>query len=138
MSVPQTTTPEQILRGARTVAVLGMKSEPGEPAHDIPAYLEKHGYRITPVNPALAEAGYPGAVASLSELADAPDVVEVFRRADALPEHLDELLALRPGAVWLQQGIRNDEVAAQLEAAGIPVVQDRCMGETLRAMRHAG
>lgn len=138
MPLPQTTSPEEILRDAHTVAVLGMKAEPGEPAHDIPTFLAEQGYRIIPVNPKLAEAGYPGAVASLTDLDQAPDVVEVFRRPEAIPQHLDELLALRPGAVWFQEGIRNDAVAEQLEQAGIPVVQDRCMGETLRAMQQAG
>lgn len=121
--------PAEILRSARTIAVLGMKGddEPEAPASAVPQYLAAQGYRILPVNPELAEAGYPGAVATLAELPEAPDVVEVFRSSENVAGHADELLALRPKAVWLQLGIRNDEVARRLEEAGIRVVQDRCM-----------
>lgn len=121
--------PAEILRGARTIAVLGMKGddEPEAPASAVPQYLAAHGYTIIPVNPELAEAGYPGAVATLGELAAAPDVVEVFRSPENVAAHADELLALKPKAVWFQLGIRNDAVARRLEEAGIRVVQDRCM-----------
>lgn len=121
--------PAEILRTARTIAVLGMKGddEPESPASAVPQYLAAHGYTVVPVNPELAEAGHPGAVATLAELKEPPDVVQVFRNAENVAEHADELLALRPKAVWLQAGIRNDEVARRLEEAGIRVVQDRCM-----------
>jgi len=121
--------PAEILESARTIAVLGMKGDddPGAPANSVPRYLEAHGYTIIPVNPGLAGSGYPGAVATLADLKEPPDVVEVFRGADKLDLHVDELLALRPKAVWFQLGIRNDDVARRLESAGIRVVQDRCM-----------
>ncbi|HEX2190689.1 MAG TPA: CoA-binding protein [Longimicrobiaceae bacterium] len=121
--------PAEILRTARTIAVLGMKGddEPDSPASAVPQYLAAHGYTVLPVNPELVEAGHPGAVATLGELKEPPDVVEVFRNPENVAEHADELLALRPKAVWLQLGIRNDEVARRLEEAGIRVVQDRCM-----------
>jgi predicted CoA-binding protein len=121
--------PAEILRGARTIAVLGMKGddEPEAPASAVPQYLAAHGYTIIPVNPELAESGHPGAVATLGELTEAPDVVEVFRSPENIAEHADELLALKPKAVWFQLGIRNDAVARRLEEAGIRVVQDRCM-----------
>ncbi|HEU0076956.1 MAG TPA: CoA-binding protein [Longimicrobiaceae bacterium] len=121
--------PAEILRSARTIAVLGMKGEdePESPASAVPQYLAAHGYRVIPVNPELAEAGHPGAVATLGELTEAPDVVEVFRSPENIAEHADELLALKPKAVWFQLGIRNDAVARRLEEAGIRVVQDRCM-----------
>ncbi|HEU0013787.1 MAG TPA: CoA-binding protein [Longimicrobium sp.] len=127
MEVPETAA--NILRTAKTIAVLGMKGEDaaGEPAHAVPAYLAAQGYRIIPVNPRLARDGYPGAVAGLGDLPEAPDVVEVFRSPEAVGRHVDELLALRPKAVWMQLGIRNDEAARRLEEAGIQVVQDRCM-----------
>ncbi len=127
---------ERILRDARSIAVLGMKdsSESSEPAAQIPDYLRQQGYRIVPVNPELAEADYPGAVATLGELPEPPDVVEVFRNSDAVTAHADELLALHPKAVWLQLGIRNDAVAERLRAAGIEVVQDACMLKVHAAM----
>lgn len=121
--------PKQILRDATTIAVLGMKGEDHrhEPAHRIPMYLADHGYEITPVNPKLVEQGYPGAVANLTELDEPPDIVEVFRRSENLASHLDDFLAAKPGAVWFQQGIRDDAVALKLRQAGIQVVQDKCM-----------
>lgn len=136
--VPETAA--EILRSARTIAVLGMKGSdaPREPAHTVPAYLADQGYRVVPVNPELAGAGHPGAVGHLSDLAEAPDVVEVFRPSDALHEHADELLELGPEAVWLQLGIRNDAVARRLEEAGIRVVQDRCMYRDHRALKADG
>jgi predicted CoA-binding protein len=130
----------QVLRSAKTVAVLGMKGDdqPDSPAHGVPMYLKAHGYTVIPVNPALAAKGYPGAVASLADLKEAPDVVQVFRRPEAVAAHVDELIALHPGTVWLQLGIRNDEAAKNLEAAGIRVVQDRCMYRDHHALAQAG
>lgn len=120
-----------ILSGARVVAVLGAKADPSAPAHYVPAYLARHGYRIRPVNPALVGRTLFGSpvVARLADLDEPADVIEVFRRTEHLPGHAREILALswRPLAVWLQLGIRHDAVAAELARAGIRVVQDRCM-----------
>lgn len=120
-----------ILREAKTVAVLGAKSGAGEPAWYVPDYLARHGYRIRPVNPTLARRELFGVavVPRLADLDEPADVVEVFRRAEHLPGHVAELLALswRPRAVWFQLGIRHDEAARRLAQAGIRVVQDRCM-----------
>lgn len=120
-----------ILREAKTVAVLGAKADPAEPACFVPAYLRAHGYRIRPVNPKIA--GRPVhdgmAVGRLQELAEPADVIEIFRRPEHLPGHAREILALpwRPKAVWFQLGIRNDAAAEILARAGIRVVQNRCM-----------
>ncbi len=121
----------RILREARTIAVLGAKAIPAEPAHYVPAYLHAHGYAIFPVNPTLAGRMVLGApvVGALADLAAPVDVIEVFRRPEYLPGHAREILALpwRPHVVWFQLGIRNDDAAATLARAGIRVVQDRCM-----------
>ena len=121
----------RILREARTVAVLGAKARPGEPAYYVPAYLAREGYRVVPVNPTLAGTTILGepVVPTLAELSAPVDVVEIFRRPEYLPGHADEILALpwRPAVVWFQLGIRNDTAAARLAQAGIRVVQDRCM-----------
>ena len=121
----------RILREARTVAVLGAKARPGEPAYYVPAYLAREGYHVVPVNPTLAGTTILGepVVPTLAELAAPVDVVEIFRRPEYLPGHADEILALpwRPAVVWFQLGIRNDTAAARLAQAGIRVVQDRCM-----------
>ncbi|HYS18871.1 MAG TPA: CoA-binding protein [Candidatus Binatia bacterium] len=121
----------EILREAKTVAVLGAKASPTEAAHYVPAYLLSRGYRIRPVNPKLAGQRLHDAptVAALRGLAEPADVIEVFRRPEFLSSHADEILALpwRPKTVWFQLGIRNDAAAEKLARAGIRVVQDRCM-----------
>jgi uncharacterized protein len=120
-----------ILREARTIAVLGAKVGAGEPAYYVPAYLADRGYVVRPVNPTLAGRQLFGVpvVATLGDLDDPVDVIEIFRRAEHLPAHATEILALpwRPRAVWFQLGIRHDEAARRLSDAGIKVVQDRCM-----------
>jgi len=119
----------KILTRTRTIAVLGMKAAPAEDAYQVPHYLQQHGYRIVPVNPKLREVLHEPAYASLKELPFPVDLVDVFRAVDHLPGHVDEILAMRPrpGAVWFQLGIRSDACASRLEAAGLRVVQDRCI-----------
>ena len=120
-----------VLETARTVAVLGAHPEPGKAAHYVPLYLHEHGYRIVPVNPVYTDRVLFGESprASLADLDEQVDVVDVFRPAERLPAHVAEILAMRPRpkVVWLQQGIRHDEVARELAEAGIDVVQDACM-----------
>jgi predicted CoA-binding protein len=121
----------RILREARTVAVLGAKAQPSQPAYYVPAYLAREGYQVLPVNPMLTGAEILGTtvVATLAELPGPVDVIDVFRRPEYLPDHATEILALpwRPAVVWFQLGIRNDAAAERLARAGIRVVQDRCM-----------
>jgi uncharacterized protein len=121
----------RILTESRAIAVLGAKADRFAPAHFVPAYLLDHGYRILPVNPTIAGQhvfGVP-AVARLADLAEPADLVEVFRRPQYLSGHAEEILAMihRPAVVWFQLGIRHDGAAERLAAAGIRVVQDRCM-----------
>jgi predicted CoA-binding protein len=121
----------RVLQEARVVAVLGAKRRPEQPAHYVPAYLRAHGYRILPVNPTLAGESVLGGtgVATLADLPEPADVIEVFRRPEHLPGHAMEILALpwRPRVVWFQLGIRHDGAAERLARAGLEVVQDRCM-----------
>jgi len=123
-----------IVRGMRTVAVVGMKGDdrPEESAVSIPAMLQQRGYRVIPVNPKLASSLGERAWPDLASVPEPFDLVDVFRRPDAIPGLADQILALpperRPEVVWLQSGIRHDEAAARLAAAGIDVVQDRCLG----------
>ena len=127
-----------ILRTARTVAVLGAHFEAQRPAFYVPDYLHDSGYTVLPVNGTLVGRTLWGApvVGALTELTVPVDVVDVFRRAEALPAHVDEILAMKPlpKVVWFQSGVRNDAVARTLEGAGITVVQDRCMLADHRAM----
>ena len=128
-----------LLRRVRRIAVLGIKTaESGQPAHFVPAYAQRAGFEIVPV-----PVYYPDATEILGEpvyrkIADVPgevDLVNVFRRSRDVPPHVDDILAKRPKAVWLQSGIRNDEAAERLARAGIDVVQDRCL---MVELRHVG
>jgi len=118
-----------ILRAARRIAVVGLGEKTSRPAYGVAAYLQRAGYRIVPVHPyASVVLGEP-VCRSLVEAAEAGpvDVVDVFRRAETIHELVAPCVAIMPRLVWLQEGIRDDESARRLEAAGIPVVQDRCL-----------
>ena len=121
----------RILHEARTIAVLGAKGEPAQPAYYVPAYLKARGYRVLPVNPTRAGEHILGeaVAATLADLREPAEVVEVFRRPQFLPSHAAEIVRLpwKPSVVWFQLGIRHDGAAETLARAGIRVVQDRCM-----------
>jgi predicted CoA-binding protein len=116
------------LAGIRTIAVLGMKGpDRGGPAWTVPRYLHQQGFRVIPVGPACSEAfGIPGKP-DLDALGEPVDLLNVFRRSDALMGHLPEILRLRPRLVWLQLGIRSENFASALAEAGIDLVEDRCL-----------
>ncbi|WP_437293179.1 CoA-binding protein [Sorangium sp. So ce426] len=131
----------ELVRSARRVAVLGIKTEAqsDQPAFYVASYLQGAGVEVLPV-----PVYYPDVKTILGQqvyrrVADIPgpiDIVDVFRRGQDVAGHLDDLLAARPRAVWLQSGIRNDQVAERLVEAGILVVQDRCL--MVEHRRHAG
>jgi len=121
-----------IARQARVVAVVGMKDDtrPWEPAFAIPAMCIERGMEVIPVNPTITEALGRKTYATLADVPQAFDLIDVFRRSDRILELADEILALerRPEVVWLQSGIRTDAAALRLAEAGIRVVQDACLG----------
>lgn len=129
---PTPWTPERILWETRTIAVLFANPRVSAPAHYVPAYLAQKGYRVLPIHPAPVHAGTQlfgqPMRQSLAQIDEPVDLVNVFRRADAILSHVPEILAMthRPRFVWFQQGLRNEEAAAALEREGIVVVQDRC------------
>jgi predicted CoA-binding protein len=121
-----------LLSRVRRIAVLGIKTETqrGQPAIEVPRYLERVGFDVIPVPVYYPEVEQILRRPVFRRLADIPgdvDLVDVFRRPKDLAPHLDDILAKRPGAVWLQEGIRDDAFAEALLAAGIDVVQDRCL-----------
>jgi predicted CoA-binding protein len=122
----------------RRIAVLGIKTaESRQPAYWVPEYAQRAGYEVVPVPVYYPEATEILGVPVVRRLVDVPppiDLVNVFRRPVDLPAHLDDLLAARPAAVWLQSGIRHDAVAERLARAGIDVVQDRCLMIELRGI----
>jgi uncharacterized protein len=119
------------LAAVKTIAVLGIKpAETDAPAFYVPAYAQRAGYRIVPVPvyypQMVKELGEP-AYQSLRDIPFPVDVVQIFRRPPDIPQHLDDILAVHPKLVWMQLGIRHEEVAESLATAGIDVVQDHCM-----------
>jgi predicted CoA-binding protein len=120
----------ELLRGARRIAVVGLSRKPERPSHAVAAYLQRAGYQIVPVHPAggvtLGEPVHPD-LRTAAAMAGPIDVVNIFRRSEHIPALLEQLLEVRPRLVWMQQGIRHEEVAQRLEAAGVPVVMDRCL-----------
>jgi predicted CoA-binding protein len=119
----------EILAGARTIAVVGMKDGASDDAYRIPLYLQSQGYRIVPVNPKLDSVLDESVFSNLSEVDEPVDLVNLFRAHENIPEHVDEILAMspRPRAVWMQLGIYHGGAAARLRSAGIKVVQDQCI-----------
>ncbi len=123
--------------GTKRIAVLGIKRESYQPAYFVPQYAQRAGYDVIPV-----PVYYPQATEMLGQpvyrsVADIPgdiDMVNVFRRAESIPAHLDDIIAKQPKTVWFQSGIRNDAAAERLARAGIDVVQDRCLLVELRQM----
>jgi predicted CoA-binding protein len=125
----------RMLESAKRIAVLGIKREYDRPAYFVPEYAQMAGYEIIPV-----PVYYPDVTEILGKpvyrrVADVPgdvDIVNVFRRPQDIPPHVDDIIAKKPKAVWFQSGIRNDAAAEQLAKAGIEVVQDRCLLVELR------
>jgi uncharacterized protein len=121
---------KRILQESKTVAVLGAHFNESKAAYYVPRYLQSRGYEIFPVNAIYAEREILGkaTLPKLSNLTTAIDIVDVFRRSEAIPEHLEDILAMKPlpKIVWFQLGIQNDAAAQTLSEAGIEVVQNRC------------
>ena len=121
----------EVLDSAKRIAIIGIKDESRsfEPAHYIARYLEDAGYEVDGVNPGVSKTLGIDVVDNITDLEGPIDIVDVFRRSDAIPEHAREILAMPvlPKVVWLQLGIRNDAAARLLAEAGILVVQDRCI-----------
>ena len=118
-----------ILRETRTIALVGWSPKPDRPSHRVAAFLKRRGYRVIPVNPGAAGQIALGETvrASLAEIEGPVDMVDIFRRSEDVPPVVEEALKL-PGlkAIWMQLGITNAQAAAEAEARGVQVVQDRC------------
>ena len=114
-------------RRPRTLAVVGLSDDPTRPSHSVSAYMQRHGYRIVPVNPQIGSALGERSYASLKELPEPPDVVNVFRLPRYIPAIVDEMIELGLQDLWVQLGIHNEPAAICAEEAGIRVVMDRCI-----------
>ena len=120
-------TPEQILRESRTIALVGASPKPDRPSNRVMRYLLAQGYRVLPVRPLDCDQIHGvRCVASLADLDETIDLVDVFRREDAAPAHAREAVAAGAKAFWLQLGLRSTEAKAICEAAGLDYVEDEC------------
>jgi uncharacterized protein len=117
----------RILKEAKTIAVVGLSSDPAKPGYYVPAYLQEHGYRIIPVNPTIDEALGQRAYPDLRSVPEKIDVVDIFRRSEDVPPVVEQAIEVGARAVWMQQGIVNEEAAARAREAGLDVVMNRCM-----------
>ncbi len=131
---PNDKTLRQLLTRARTIAIVGASSDPGKPSHQVMQQLLEAGYHVIPVNPGEAEVLGQRAFATLSEISEKVDVVDVSRRAEATPPVADEAVAIGASVLWLQLGISSDAAANKAEAGGLTVVMDRCIGRTHREL----
>jgi len=116
----------RILDECRTIAVVGLSSDPFRPSHGVAAYMQRGGYRVIPVNPNEKEVLGERSYARLAQVPDPIDLVNIFRRSDAAGEIVDEANAIGAKAVWLQEGVIDESAAKRASEAGLIVVMDRC------------
>lgn len=124
---PNDTQMAALLGGAKTIAVVGLSSNPLRPSFGVSEYLQSHGYRIIPVNPNETEVLGETCYRSLLDVPETVDIVDIFRRSESVPEVVDEAIQKGARCIWMQEGVVHEEAAAKAEAAGIPVVMDRCI-----------
>jgi predicted CoA-binding protein len=116
-----------ILQNYRTVAVVGLSADPGRPSYQVAQYLKQHGYRIIPVNPGCAEILGEKCYSSLQEIPFPVEVVDIFRKAEAIPAVVAEAIAVGAKVVWMQLGLVDPTSARRAREAGLEVVMDHCM-----------
>jgi len=118
----------ELLENARVIAMVGASDRPDRPSYGVMAFLQRHGYRVIPVNPQITGEHVHGEFVyrELSQIGEPIDIVDIFRRPIAAGEAVDEAIAAGAKAVWLQLGVINEEAAVRAEAAGLKVVMDRC------------
>lgn len=129
--LPQTnaTTDEirALLKSAKTIAVVGLSDKPHRPSHGVAAYLQANGYRIVPVNPAVTEVLGERSYRALKDVPVAIDIVDIFRRSEAVPEIVADAITMKAKAIWMQEGIVHNVAADQARAAGLGVVMNKCI-----------
>jgi uncharacterized protein len=118
---------QEILESSHVVAIVGISSDEDRPSNHVGSYLQMNGYRIIPVNPqekvVLGETCYP----DLSSVPEKVDVVDIFRRSENVPSIVEEAIKIAASAVWMQEGVNNEEAARKAARAGLKVVQNKCM-----------
>jgi predicted CoA-binding protein len=127
----------ELLKSARTIAVVGLSSNRFRPSFGVAQYLQSVGYRIIPVNPNEPEVLGEKSYATLDEILDKIDIVDIFRRSEFVPEVVEAAIRIGAKAVWMQEGVVNEEAAEQARRAGLFVVMDHCILKEHRKRRQA-
>jgi len=129
---------QRILETTKTIAVVGLSDKPDRDSYQVAAYLQQQGYRIIPVNPRAKEVLGEKAYASLREIPEPVEVVQIFRRSEEVLPIVEDAIAAGAKVIWMQSGIVNEEAAARAEAAGLKVIMDACMRSAHRTLRASG
>jgi hypothetical protein len=124
-----------LLKKAKTIAVVGLSNKPLRPSHGVSLYMQQQGYRIIPVNPNIQSSLGEKAYRSLNDVPEKIDVVNIFRRSEFVAEIVDQAIALKVPAVWMQEDVIHEPAAQKARQAGIFVVMDRCILKEHRARR---
>jgi predicted CoA-binding protein len=124
---PPERTIEQILKESKTIAVVGLSANPGRDSHQVASYLKRNGYIIYPVNPNYEQVLGSRCYTNLSDIPDAIDIVDIFRRPEYIPPIAGEAVKIGAKVIWMQLGIRNEEAAETARRAGLQVIMDRCI-----------
>ena len=134
MTAPLKTDPiAELLKHSKTIAVVGLSDNPLRPSHGVSAYMQSQGYRIIPVNPEIESSLGEKAYATLLDVPEKIDIVDIFRRPDFVEEIVDQAIRLKVPAVWMQEEVINEKAAEKARKAGIFVVMDRCILKEHRA-----
>ena len=126
-SLPQADFVTELLKKAKSIAVVGLSDDPMRPSHGVAAYMQSHGYRIIPVNPQIESCLGEKAYASLLEVPEKIDVVNIFRRSEFVEEVVDQAIQLKVPAIWMQEDVIHEKAAEKARKAGMFVVMDRCI-----------
>jgi predicted CoA-binding protein len=117
----------ELLKSAKTIAVVGLSDGPHRTSYSVSQYMQSQGYRIVPVNPAITESLGEKAYASLLDVPEKIDIVNVFRRSEFVPEVVEQSIQLKVPAIWMQEGVVHEAAAKKARKAGVFVVMDRCI-----------
>lgn len=125
---------ENLLRNAKTIAVVGLSNRRSRPSYGVSEYMQSKGYKIIPVNPNETEILGERAFATLDEIPEHVDIVDIFRRPECVPEVVDAAIRIGAKGIWMQEGVVHEEAAGKARAAGLEVVMDRCILKEHRKM----
>jgi predicted CoA-binding protein len=135
-TLPQSDPILDLLQRSRTIAVVGLSDSPLRPSHGVSAYMQTHGYRIIPVNPMIKVSLGERSYASLFDVPDKIDIVNIFRRPQFVEEIVDQAIQLKIPAVWMQEEVIHEKAAEKARQAGMLVIMDRCILQEHRARFH--